>query len=131
MFIGFRIPEQAGAELTNFLQLVLLNFSVDALVVCVTVPDQLVFAFFSEPQVSTIDLLHHHHLHVCLGMAWQIEVGSCGFHILVNIPQVFSESLSEAPVGSTNVLLPAIGNSAGDGIEEVLCLTVHLAEHLH
>ena len=73
----------------------LLNFVVDALVLYVAVPDQLVFAFFSDSKVSTVDPLHHHHLYVCLGMAWQIEMAST---FLSKYPQIFSESLYEAPV---------------------------------
>ena len=109
----------------------LLNFSVHALVKSVTVPYQLVLSFLSHPEVSAVHFLQDSHLHIPLGVAWQVEVIPSGLCIPVHIPQMLFESFPEAPVSCANVLLPTGGHSTGDGIAQVPGVTVHLVGQFH
>ena len=95
--------------------------SVDTLVECVAFSYKLVLSFFSHPDISAMYLLQDSHLHVGFGVAWQVEVIPSCFNIPVYIAKMFSESIPEAPVCCSNVLLSAVANSTCDGIAQVLC----------
>ena len=48
----------------------------------------------------------------------------------VHIPKVFSKPFFKASVGLTNILLLAVGHTAGDGIAQVPRVAVHLGVQL-
>ena len=66
----------------------LLNLSVDTLVEGVALSDQLMLSLLSHPEVSAMDLLQDSHLHVPLGVAWQVVVLPSSLYIYVNIAQI-------------------------------------------
>ena len=109
----------------------LLNLSVDTLVEGVALSDQLMLSLLSHPEVFAMDLLQDSHLHVPLGVAWQVVVLPSSLYIYVNIAQMFLESVSKTPVCCANVLLLTVCNSAGDGIAQVLGVAFHLAGQVH
>ena len=56
---------------------------------------------------------------------------SCSFHIPVHIVAVLGEPVSETPASLANVLLATSFNIAGDGIDEVPGVAVHLPVQVH
>ena len=77
-----------------------------------------------------MNFFKYRHSHIRLHVPWQFDVPLCSLPVVVHIAQVFSESFSEASFGLADVLLLAVGDTAGAGIPQVSRVAVHLRGEL-
>ena len=64
-------------------------------------------------------------------MRRKVEVISCGLFISNHSVEVLTKSLCEGPAHLPNVLLLTPDLGTGDGIADVLAVTVHLADQVN
>ena len=79
-----------------------------------------------SPDISFVYLFNDSKVDVIFAVPRQVEVFSCGLLVSIHIVQVLNKSFSEGPACLTNVLLLTPDLGTGDGIADVLAVTVHL-----
>ena len=108
-----------------------LRLLIDSFIEGVAVPCEEGLPLLCDPHLPVMQLLQDCCFQIPFRVAWQVEMSASCFNILVNIVEVFTEPFLQASTGLANILLPAVGHTAGDGIADVPRTAVHGGGQVH